>query len=130
MSAPESSSSRQFTTRSAAIPLSGRARPCSSSMTSTVAFTTTSPHLRVRRTASWPSQRTPARRTPSTSIAWVSKGTVINEVFEHASIPGTITEFFLGNYDERSPREKVAQTFLDRLTLDSMRDDCPAFQLD
>jgi phospholipase C len=52
-------------------------------------------------------------------------------VFEHASIPATITQHFIGDYDNRSPREKAAQTFLDLLT-DEMRpdSDCPSFQLD
>ncbi len=72
-------------------------------------------------------------RVPAILISpWVEKGSVINETFEHASIPATATDFFLGSYDQRSPREKVANTFLDHLTLDAMRadDDCPVFTLD
>src|SRR4051794_21323415 len=51
-------------------------------------------------------------------------------VFEHASIPATVTQFFLGAYPERSPREIQASTFLDLLT-DTMRpnSDCPVFHL-
>jgi phospholipase C len=62
----------------------------------------------------------------------VQKGSVINDTFEHASIPATITDFFIGPYDDRSPREKAANTFLDHLSLDTMRsdDDCPRFQLE
>ncbi len=67
-------------------------------------------------------------RVPAILISpWVEKGTVINDVFEHASIPATVTDFFLGEYDARSPREKVANTFLDHLTLDTMRTDCIDF---
>jgi hypothetical protein len=63
---------------------------------------------------------------------WVQKGLVIDDVHEHASIPATVTDFFLGEYDDRSPREKVASTFLDYITLAAMRsdDDCPVFTLD
>ncbi len=49
-------------------------------------------------------------------------------VFEHASIPGTVTSHFIGNYDQRSPREKAAQSFLDLLGDDLRPDsDCPVF---
>jgi len=76
-------------------------------------------------------------RVPAVLISpWIPKGTVVpgtedpvgGRVFEHASIPATVTEFFLGAYDERSPREKKAATFLDLLT-DNMRAnaDCPVF---
>ena len=68
-------------------------------------------------------------RVPAVLISpWVPKGSVVSDrVFEHASIPATITEFFLGRYDERSPREVAASTFLDLLSLDQMREDCPEF---
>ena len=72
-------------------------------------------------------------RVPAILVSpWVQKGSVINDVFEHASIPATITDFFIGPYDARSPREKVANTFLDLISLDAMRsdDDCPSFQLE
>ncbi len=75
-------------------------------------------------------------RVPAILISpWVAKGVVpgpedlVNgRVFEHASIPATVTQYFVGNYDNRSPREKVAQTFLDLLS-DQMRpdSDCPSF---
>lgn len=68
-------------------------------------------------------------RVPAILISpWIPKGGVDNRVFEHASIPATVTEHFLGSYDQRSPREKSAQTFLDLLTAPVMRDDCPDFQ--
>lgn len=77
-------------------------------------------------------------RVPAILISpWIPKGTVVpgtedpvkGRIFEHASIPATVTEFFLKKYDNRSVREKSAQTFLDLLS-DTMRgdDDCPIFQ--
>jgi hypothetical protein len=56
---------------------------------------------------------------------------VINDVFEHASIPATVTEFFEVPFDARSARESAAETFLGNLTLPAMRgdDDCPSFTL-
>jgi phospholipase C len=77
-------------------------------------------------------------RVPAILVSpWIAKGTVIpgpeaagGRVFEHASIPATVTKQLIGNYDNRSPREKVAQTFLDLLT-DKVRpdDDCPTFSM-
>jgi phospholipase C len=78
-------------------------------------------------------------RVPAILVSpWIAKGTVVKgpqelgggRTFEHASIPATVTKFFLGDYDQRSPREKAADTFLDLLTLPQMRDDTPEFQLD
>ena len=69
-------------------------------------------------------------RVPAVLVSpWVARGAVINDVFEHASIPGTITDHFLGAYNARSPREIAANTFLDNLSLPAMRadDDCPVF---
>ena len=79
-------------------------------------------------------------RVPALLISpWIAKRTVVpgpedpvnGRVFEHASIPNTITQHFIGAYDNRSPREKAAQTFLDLLT-DNMRPDadCPHFEFD
>jgi len=76
-------------------------------------------------------------RVPAVLVSpWIPKATVVpgtedpvnGRVFEHASIPATITKQFLGTYDERSPREKAALTFLDLLS-DTMRPDadCPVF---
>ena len=72
-------------------------------------------------------------RVPAILISpWIARGTVINDVFEHASIPATITEFFIGQYDARSPREIAANTFLNALSLPTMRadSDCPSFTND
>jgi phospholipase C len=75
-------------------------------------------------------------RVPAILVSpWVQKGTVVKgpyepggRTFEHASIPATVTKFFLGDYDQRSPREKVADTFLDLLSLPVMRTDTPEFE--
>jgi phospholipase C len=75
-------------------------------------------------------------RVPAILISpWVQKGTVVKgpyepggRTFEHASIPATVTKFFLGDFDQRSPREKVADTFLDLLSLPAMRKDAPEFE--
>jgi phospholipase C len=69
-------------------------------------------------------------RVPAILVSpWVPKGTVVSgRVFEHASLPATATKFFLGDYDQRSSREKTADTFLDLLSLPTMRTDCPDFQ--
>ncbi len=72
-------------------------------------------------------------RVPAILVSpWVARGTLVgtDRVFEHASIPATATAFFLNSYDDRSPREKAASTFLDLLTLDQMRTDAPEFELD
>jgi hypothetical protein len=71
-------------------------------------------------------------RVPAILVsAWVQKGSVIDEVFEHACIPGTLTELLLGAYDARSPREIAFNNFLNYLSLDVMRadDDIPDFAL-
>jgi phospholipase C len=75
-------------------------------------------------------------RVPAILVSpWIAKGTVVKgpqepggRTFEHASIPATVTQFFLGEYEQRSPREKAADTFLDLLTLPVMRTDGPEFQ--
>lgn len=70
-------------------------------------------------------------RVPAVLISpWISPGTVINEVFEHASIPATATDYFIGAYAERSPREVEANTFLGYLNQSKIRadDSCPIFK--
>jgi phospholipase C len=75
-------------------------------------------------------------RVPAILVSpWVKKGTVVpgpyqpeGRTFDHASIPATVGEHFLPPDDQRSPREKQADTFLDLLTLDTMRDDAPEFE--
>ena len=72
-------------------------------------------------------------RVPAVLISpWIPKGTVVPvaRVFEHASIPATITAWKLPGFaaSQRTAREAAAATFLDILTLDQMRTDCPEFQ--
>jgi phospholipase C len=81
-------------------------------------------------------------RVPAILVSpWIPRGTVIpgpedpvkGRIFEHASIPATVTSRFLPNFDQnnkRTVREKNAATFLDLLT-DQMRpdDDCIVFNL-
>ena len=72
-------------------------------------------------------------RVPAILISpWVARGSVINVVCEHASIPATITDYFIGAYAARSPREIAANTFLGNITLPAMRadNDCPTFSND
>jgi phospholipase C len=72
-------------------------------------------------------------RVPAVLISpWIAPGTVINDVFEHASIPATLTELFIGDYSARSPREIAANTFLSYLKRPSARaaGDCPSFKND
>src|SRR6202142_2795254 len=53
-------------------------------------------------------------RVPAILISpWVPKGTVVNRLFDHASIPATITKFFLGDYSGVSPRETNADVFIE-----------------
>lgn len=70
-------------------------------------------------------------RVPAVLISpWIPKGTVVDgRIFEHASIPATVTKQFLGVFDQRSPREKAAETFLDLLSAPAMRTDTPEFGL-
>jgi hypothetical protein len=64
----------------------------------------------------------------------------VNRVFDHASIPATITKFFLGDASPRSPREINADVFIEPksanvdparnvLSLTAMRTDCPDFDV-
>jgi phospholipase C len=76
-------------------------------------------------------------RVPAVLISpWIPRGTVVPgtedpanaQIFEHASIPGTVTNFFLNGDAKRTVREQKANTFLGPLT-DQMRqdDDCVVF---
>ncbi len=81
-------------------------------------------------------------RVPAILVSpWIPKGTIVPgtedaanaRIFEHASIPGTVTNHFLPDFDKnnkRTDREKKAQTFLDLLT-DTLRpdEDCITFDL-
>ena len=65
-------------------------------------------------------------RVPAVLVSpWIAPGTVVpsTRVFEHASIPATVTKFFMGQYDDRTDREKQAETFLDLLSLPAARTD-------
>ena len=75
-------------------------------------------------------------RVPAVLVSpWIQRGTVVPgtespnpQIFEHASIPGTVTNFFLKDDAKRTVREQKANTFLGLLT-DQMRpdDDCVVF---
>ncbi len=77
-------------------------------------------------------------RVPAILISpWIPKGTVIpgpyqpnGRTFEHASIPRTVTQHFIGDYAQATAREKRSDTFLDLLS-DTMRpdSDCPVFDV-
>jgi hypothetical protein len=79
-------------------------------------------------------------RVPAILVSpWIPKGKVVTRQFDHASIPATVTKFFLGTYSgEVSPRETAADIFIEPqgaavdparnvLSLDTMRNDCPDF---
>ncbi|HWZ84443.1 MAG TPA: alkaline phosphatase family protein [Terriglobales bacterium] len=80
-------------------------------------------------------------RVPAILISpWIPKGTVVDRVFDHASIPATVTRFFLGDASPRSPREVNADVFIEPsggpvdpnrnlLSLPAMRNDCPDFDV-
>jgi phospholipase C len=68
-------------------------------------------------------------RVPAILISpWIPEGTVVsNRVFDHASIPATVTKHFIGAFSDRSPRETAADTFLDLLSLPVPRTDYVGF---
>ncbi len=78
-------------------------------------------------------------RVPAILVSpWIPKNTVVPgvgnpnaRIFEHACIPGTVTDFFVPGFDaaKRSPRESQSERFLDLLSLTAMRVDTPEFQL-
>jgi phospholipase C len=80
-------------------------------------------------------------RVPAILVSpWIQKGTIVDRVFDHASIPATVTKFFLGDYSPRSPRETSADVFIEPnsgtvdparnlLSLTTMRTDCPEFDV-
>lgn len=69
-------------------------------------------------------------RVPAVLVSpWIPEATVISDqAFEHACIPATVTKKFIGEFEDRSPREKNAATFLDYLTLATPRTDQFFFQ--
>jgi phospholipase C len=67
-------------------------------------------------------------RVPAVVISpYVQQGTVDHTVYEHASIPATVTEQFISNPKSNPPyaRESAANTFLHLLALDQPRTDSP-----
>ena len=80
-------------------------------------------------------------RVPAILISpWIPKNTVVDRVFDHASIPATVAKFFLEDDPNRSPREINADVFIEPnvqpvdanrnlLSLANMRDDCPKFDI-
>jgi phospholipase C len=77
-------------------------------------------------------------RVPAILVSpYIPRGTVVpgtedsnGFIFEHACIPGTVTNFFLKNYDQRTSREKKSNNFLTPLT-NTLRpdDDCWVFEV-
>lgn len=80
-------------------------------------------------------------RVPAVLVSpWIPQATIVDRVFDHASIPGTVTKFFLEDYSPRSPRETSADWFIEPkadpvdpnrnlLSLPSIRTDCPDFDV-
>ena len=80
-------------------------------------------------------------RVPAILVSpWIPRNTVVTDrVFDHASIPATVSKFFLGDYPSRPLREINADVFIEPrsqgtdptrnlLSLVALRDDCPEFQ--
>jgi phospholipase C len=78
-------------------------------------------------------------RVPAILVSpYIPKGTIVpgtedatnGRIFEHASIPATVTNFFLNGDAKRTDREKKANTFLDLLSDQKRSDaDIPYFKL-
>lgn len=79
-------------------------------------------------------------RVPAILVSpWIEPGTVVDRVFDHASIPATIAKYFLGSSPNVSDREKNADVFIEPkvggnmannlLSRDAMRNDCPTFKI-
>ena len=68
-------------------------------------------------------------RVPAILVSpWAAKGHVVNDVYEHASIPATVTKWLLPTFaGPRTDRETKARTFLDLLSEPVMRTDGPNF---
>jgi phospholipase C len=75
-------------------------------------------------------------RVPAILVSpYIPRGTVVPgtedqnpRIFEHASIPATVSRHFLGGNDKGTPREQQAETFLDLLGNDLRPDnDCVFF---
>jgi len=80
-------------------------------------------------------------RVPAILISpWIATNTVVDRIFDHASIPGTVQQFFIGDDSNRSPREVTANLFIEKnppagdpsrnlLSLSAMRNGCPTFDI-
>src|SRR5258708_30156908 len=80
-------------------------------------------------------------RVPAILISpWIPRNTVVDRVFDHASIPATLANFFLADDSTRSPREINADVIIqpnvtpvdaqrNLPSLVNMRDDCPTFDI-
>jgi phospholipase C len=65
-------------------------------------------------------------RVPAVLVSpWVLRGTVVpsTRVFDHASIPATVSDHFAVHYAGQGARERAAGKFLDILSLGQMRTD-------
>jgi len=80
-------------------------------------------------------------RVPAILISpWIPKNTVVDRIFDHASIPATINQFFIGDDPNRSPREINANLFIEKnppggdasrnlLSLATPRTNCVVFDI-
>lgn len=69
-------------------------------------------------------------RVPAIIISpYIAKGTVDHTVYDHSSIPATVSKLFIDGQLNVSPRERSAHTFENLLTLKSPRTDAPSFSL-
>ncbi len=69
-------------------------------------------------------------RVPAVIISpYIPKGTVDHTVYDHASIPATVSKLFLKGPQQKSPRERGAHTFDHLLTITSPRTDAPTFNV-
>jgi KAP family P-loop domain/Phosphoesterase family len=69
-------------------------------------------------------------RVPAILVSpWIPQGTVVGRVFEHASIPATVSQLFNAQTGPGSPREATAGNFLDLLSLSSPRTDAINFSI-
>ena len=80
-------------------------------------------------------------RVPAVLVSpWIPQGAIVNRTFDHASIPATVTKFFLGDFSPRSPRETTANVFIEPkgpqanlnnnlLSLAAIRTNCPEFDV-
>ena len=78
-------------------------------------------------------------RVPAVLISpWIQAGTIVDRTFDRASIPASVTKFFLGDFSPLSPRETTAGVFIEPkgvganlannlLSLGTVRTNCPEF---